>query len=114
LPPVSQYVVPSIEGLNDTGFISNVEVVALPALPHSLAVVGGGAIGIEFAQMFRRFGVDVTVVEQGPRILDKEDHELVDALRDLLVAAGKRALRFSAWSELASASLSPFGVAMAG
>ena len=45
--------VPPIEGLHETGFITNVQAVSLPSLPRRLAVVGGGAIGIEFAQMFR-------------------------------------------------------------
>src|SRR5205823_398862 len=65
-------VVPPIEGLHDVGFISNVEAVSLSSLPHRLAVVGGGAIGMEFAQMFHRFGVEVAVLEHGPQLLDKE------------------------------------------
>ncbi|GAC1468439.1 MAG: hypothetical protein PVS3B3_32490 [Ktedonobacteraceae bacterium] len=55
-------VIPSIDGLQKAGFITNVEAVALPVLPHRLAILGGGAIGIEFAQMFHRFGVDATVL----------------------------------------------------
>lgn len=84
----SQTVVPPIEGLESTGFITNVEAVSLSSLPHSLAVIGGGPIGMEFAQMFRRFGVEVTVIERSPLLLDKEDRELADALCDLLCKEG--------------------------
>ncbi len=85
-----QNIVPSIEGLNEVGFISNVEAVSLPTLPRSIAVVGGGAIGIEFAQMFRRFGVDVIVLENSSNILDKEDREVADTLCKLLAEEGIR------------------------
>ena len=62
-------VVPPIEGLRETGYITNVQAVSLPNLPRRLAIIGGGAIGIEFAQMFQRFGVEVTVLERGPQCL---------------------------------------------
>jgi dihydrolipoamide dehydrogenase len=85
-----QTVVPPIEGLHETGFITNAQAVSLPSLPRRLAVVGGGAIGIEFAQMFSRFGVAVTVLERSALILDKEDRELADLLCDLLSKEGIR------------------------
>jgi len=68
-----QTVVPPVEGLHQAGFITNVGAVALSALPRRMAIVGGGAIGMEFAQMFHRFGVQVTVLERSPMLLDKED-----------------------------------------
>ena len=83
-------VIPSIEGLEETGYITNKEAVALAALPRRLAIIGGGAIGIEFAQMFHRFGVEVTVLEKSPNLLDKEDRELADALCNLLTKQGLR------------------------
>ena len=86
----SQEVIPPIEGLNEAGFITNVEAVSLPTLPNRLAVVGGGAIGIEFAQMFHRFGVEVTVLERSSMILDKEDREVADTLCSLLEKEGLR------------------------
>ncbi|HYL41974.1 MAG TPA: FAD-dependent oxidoreductase [Ktedonobacteraceae bacterium] len=101
-----QNIVPVIEGLNEVGFISNVEAVSLPALPRSLAIVGGGAIGIEFAQMFRRFGVDVTVLEHSSTILDKEDHEVAEALCKLLVDEG---IRMETDVELQRAQRDPHG-----
>lgn len=78
-------IVPTIEGLQEAGFITNVQAVALPILPHRLAVIGGGTIGLEFAQMFYRFGVEVTVLERGPAIRDKEDSELAENLYQLLM-----------------------------
>lgn len=86
----SQTVVPPIDGLHETGFITNVQAVSLPSLPRRLAVIGGGAIGMEFAQMFSRFGVEVTVLERGALILDKEDRELADMLCGLLSKQGIR------------------------
>jgi pyruvate/2-oxoglutarate dehydrogenase complex dihydrolipoamide dehydrogenase (E3) component len=55
-----------------------------------MAIAGGGAIGIEFAQLFHRFGVDVTVLERSPNILDTEDRELADMLCKLLIEQGIR------------------------
>ncbi|MHB8597152.1 MAG: dihydrolipoyl dehydrogenase [Ktedonobacteraceae bacterium] len=86
----SKNVIPTIEGLEDTGYITNREAVALPTLPRRLAIIGGGAIGMEFAQMFHRFGVEVTVLEKSPNLLDKEDREVADALCNLLAKRGLR------------------------
>ncbi len=86
----NETVIPPIDGLQQAGFITNVEAVALPTLPRRLAILGGGAIGIEFAQMFHRFGVDVTVLEHSSSLLAKEDREVADALVPLLHAEGIR------------------------
>lgn len=84
----SQTVIPPIKGLQETGFLTNVEAIALSSLPHSLAIIGGGPIGMEFAQLFHRFGVEVTVIEREPQLLAKEDRELADQLCDLLCNEG--------------------------
>ncbi len=86
----NETVIPPIDGLQQAGFITNVEAVALPTLPRRLAILGGGAIGIEFAQMFHRFGVDVTVLEHSSSLLAKEDREVADALLTLLHTEGIR------------------------
>jgi dihydrolipoamide dehydrogenase len=83
-------VVPPMNGLKETGFITNIQAVGLPTLPRSMAIIGGGSIGIEFAQLFHRFGVDVTVLEHGPTILDKEDSELAANLCEMLTSEGIR------------------------
>ena len=58
--------VPPIQGLKEAGYITNVEAVSLPALPKRLAIMGGGPIGVEFSQIFARFGVEVTVLRRCP------------------------------------------------
>ena len=68
--------IPPIPGLVEAGFITNREAVNLTSLPRRLAILGGGPIGLEFAQLFRRFGAEVTVIERGPTILPREDAEI--------------------------------------
>ena len=82
--------IPDIEGLAETGYITNVEAVSLPDLPKRLVVIGGGPIGLEFAQMFSRFGVQVTVLEREKQPLPREDTELAMALCSQLRAEGIR------------------------
>jgi mercuric reductase len=82
--------IPAIPGLRDVGFLTNLEAVTLPALPRSLAIIGGGTIAMEFAQIFARFGVQVTVLGRNPRLLPLEEPELVDTLRALLRQEGVR------------------------
>lgn len=76
--------VPPIEGLSETGFITNEEVFQLKELPESLIVLGAGAIGLELGQSFARFGAKVIVVEMADRVLIKEDAEISDAMEKTL------------------------------
>lgn len=76
--------VPPIDGLDDVPFLDNRSVMELDALPEHLLVLGGGYIGVEFGQMFRRFGSRVTVLQRGPRLLSREDGDVSDALADIL------------------------------
>ena len=87
--------IPDIEGLSETGYITNVKAVSLPDLPKRLVVIGGGPIGLEFAQMFSRFGVQVVVLEREKQPLPREDPELAMALCSQLIAEGIR-LEFGA------------------
>jgi len=82
--------IPKIEGLSQTGYITNEEAVSLPELPERLVVLGGGPIGLEFAQMFSRFGVQVVVLERSQQPLPHEDRELALALCSQLSAQGIR------------------------
>ena len=66
-------VVPDIPGLADIDFLTNVSILELDTLPEHLVIVGGSYIALEFAQMYRRFGAKVTVVEKGPRLTSRED-----------------------------------------
>ncbi len=80
--------VPSVEGLQETGFITNEEVFHLTTLPERLAVLGAGAIGVELGQAFARFGSKVTLVEMADRILVKEDEEVSRLMERVLAEEG--------------------------
>ena len=79
---------PPIKGLEDVGYLTNVEALGLRRLPRSMVVVGSGPIGCEFAQIFARFGSRVSLVSSSPLPLPKEDPEVGEALKDLLVSDG--------------------------
>ncbi|CAA9556664.1 MAG: Dihydrolipoamide dehydrogenase [uncultured Thermomicrobiales bacterium] len=81
-------VIPPIEGLREAGYITNVEAVALPELPRSMTIIGGGVIGCEFAQVFARFGVEVTILGAAGRLLPREDEAVVLPLQDVLRREG--------------------------
>jgi dihydrolipoamide dehydrogenase len=84
----SRPAVPPIEGLKETGFITNEEVFHLKHLPESLVVLGGGAIGVELGQAFSRFGSRVTIVEMLEHLLPKEDEEVSSAIENILTTEG--------------------------
>jgi pyruvate/2-oxoglutarate dehydrogenase complex dihydrolipoamide dehydrogenase (E3) component len=92
LNPGTDPVVPPIEGLADTPYWTNRDVVRLRELPGSLLVIGGGAIGVELSQALHAFGVDVTILELAPRLLPPEEPEAAAALEKALTAAGIRVL----------------------
>jgi pyruvate/2-oxoglutarate dehydrogenase complex dihydrolipoamide dehydrogenase (E3) component len=81
-------VVPDIPGLSDVDFLTNVSILELDTLPAHLVIVGGSYIALEFAQMYRRFGARVTVVERGPRLASREDEDVSDTVRAVLEAEG--------------------------
>ncbi|MCJ8055623.1 FAD-containing oxidoreductase [Shinella curvata] len=81
-------VVPDFPGVTDVPHFNNVSMMDLTALPKHLVVIGGSYIGLEFAQMFRRFGSEVTVIEKGPRLIAREDPDVSDAVRDILEREG--------------------------
>jgi pyruvate/2-oxoglutarate dehydrogenase complex dihydrolipoamide dehydrogenase (E3) component len=80
--------IPDIPGLAAAGPLSHVEALELDYAPAHLVVLGGGYVGIELAQAYRRFGSRVTVVEPGPQILSREDADVADAVRRLLCSEG--------------------------
>ena len=81
-------VVPDFPGVHDVAWLDNTSIIALDELPRHLVVVGGSYIGLEFAQMYRRFGATVTVVEKGPRLIGREDEEVSDAVQKILEGEG--------------------------
>ncbi|MBI2588075.1 mercury(II) reductase [Candidatus Azambacteria bacterium] len=80
--------VPPIEGIRDVGFLTHVEALALKTQPKELIVVGAGPLGLEFAQMYARFGTNVTVLQRGPSILPRAEKALADRLQEVLKEEG--------------------------
>lgn len=80
--------VPPIEGIRETGFITHIEALKLKEVPKELIVVGAGPVGLEFSQMFSRFGSKVTVLQRGPSIFPPGEKELTDRLREILAKEG--------------------------
>lgn len=80
--------IPDIPGLAAAGPLTHVEALELDYAPSHLIVLGGGYVGIEMAQAYRRFGARVTVIEPGPQILSREDADAADAVRRLLCNEG--------------------------
>jgi len=80
--------IPAIPGLAEISYLTNSDMVALDEIPRHLAIIGGSYIGLEFAQMFRRFGSQVTVVEKGPRLIAREDEEVSAEIQAILENEG--------------------------
>ena len=81
-------VVPKMPGIADVPYLTNSSIMQLDTLPKHLVVIGGSYIGLEFAQMFRRFGSEVTVVEKGPRLVAHEDEDVSEAIQQILEGEG--------------------------
>jgi len=80
--------VPKMPGLDRVPFLTNVSMMELDFVPEHLIVVGGSYVGLEFAQMVRRFGARVSVVEMGPRLIGREDEDVSQAVKEILEAEG--------------------------
>jgi pyruvate/2-oxoglutarate dehydrogenase complex dihydrolipoamide dehydrogenase (E3) component len=76
--------VPKIEGLDKVSFLDNVSIMELDAVPEHLIALGGGYIGLEFGQMFRRFGSRVTIVQSGEQLLAREDQDVAAEVTKIL------------------------------
>ena len=77
-------IVPPMPGIDQINYLTNSSILDIDYLPPHLVVVGGSYIGLEFGQMFRRFGSKVTVVEMAPRLLKREDEDISAAILDIL------------------------------
>jgi pyruvate/2-oxoglutarate dehydrogenase complex dihydrolipoamide dehydrogenase (E3) component len=80
--------VPKMPGVDTVPFLTNVGILQLDTLPRHLIIVGGSYIGLEFAQIYRRFGSEVTVVEMGPRLVQHEDEDISAAIKSFLEKEG--------------------------
>lgn len=76
--------VPPVEGLEDVPFLDNRSVMELGEVPDHLLVLGGGYVGLEFGQMFRRFGSRVTIVQRSAQLLPREDEDVAESVADIL------------------------------
>jgi pyruvate/2-oxoglutarate dehydrogenase complex dihydrolipoamide dehydrogenase (E3) component len=80
--------VPDMPGVGSVPFLTSTTILDLEAVPSHLVVVGGGYVGLEFAQMFRRFGADVTVIDKSPRLAAHEDVDASSVIQEVFAAEG--------------------------
>lgn len=80
--------VPELPGIRDISFLTNSSIMDLDVLPEHLVVVGGSYISLEFAQMFRRFGSEVTVIERAPRLIGREDEDVSSTILSMFEKEG--------------------------
>jgi pyruvate/2-oxoglutarate dehydrogenase complex dihydrolipoamide dehydrogenase (E3) component len=80
--------VPEMPGIGEIDFLTNSSMMSVDFLPRHLIVVGGSYIGLEFGQMFRRFGSQVTIIEMGPRLIGREDEDVSAAVREIVEQEG--------------------------
>jgi len=84
--------IPEIEGLKDINYLTSTSILALKEVPQHLFIIGGGYIGLEFAQMFRRFGAEVTLLERGDRLMPHEDEDVCQVMSDIFEEDGIKVL----------------------
>jgi pyruvate/2-oxoglutarate dehydrogenase complex dihydrolipoamide dehydrogenase (E3) component len=80
--------VPPLPGLDQVSYLNNSTMMDVDFLPDHLIVIGGSYVGLEFAQMYRRFGSEVTIVEMGPRLIQREDEDVSEAIKSMLESEG--------------------------
>ena len=78
--------IPKMPGTDDVPFLTSTTILDLEVLPEHLIVIGGSYVGLEFAQMFRRFGSKVTVVEKGATLLGHEDADVCAGITEILAS----------------------------
>jgi pyruvate/2-oxoglutarate dehydrogenase complex dihydrolipoamide dehydrogenase (E3) component len=81
-------VVPPLPGVNDVPYLTNSSMVDVDFLPRHLVIVGGSYVGLEFGQMFRRFGSQVTILEKGPHLIGREDEDTSKAIEEIFSGEG--------------------------
>jgi pyruvate/2-oxoglutarate dehydrogenase complex dihydrolipoamide dehydrogenase (E3) component len=79
---------PPLRGIDQVSYLNNSTMMDVDFLPEHLIVIGGSYVGLEFAQMYRRFGSEVTVVERGPRLIHREDEDVTEAIKTILEGEG--------------------------
>ena len=79
---------PSMPGINEAPYLTNSSMMDVDFLPRHLIIVGGSYIGLEFGQMYRRFGSEVTIIEMGPRLVQREDEDVSATIKDIVEREG--------------------------
>lgn len=100
---------PPLPGIAQVPTLDNVSILRLDRVPRHLLIVGGSYVGLEFAQMMRRFGAEVTVVEKSPRLLPREDDDIAAEVQAILEAEG---VRFRLGAECMAFAPAPEGVSL--
>lgn len=80
--------IPDMPGIHDAPFLTNSSIMDIDFLPEHFIIIGGSYVGLEFAQIYRRLGSEVTIVEMGPRLIGREDEDISQAVREILEAEG--------------------------
>ncbi|CAD7039298.1 mercuric reductase [Pseudorhizobium endolithicum] len=101
--------VPDFPGIDRVPYLTNSSIVLLDRVPAHLVIIGGSYIGLEFAQIYRRFGAEVTVVEKGDRVIGREDPDVSEAIRKILEEEG---IRFRTGAECIRLDPHPDGMAV--
>ncbi len=83
---------PPVPGLESVPYLTNTSMMEVDFLPEHLLILGGSYVGLEFGQMYRRFGSEVTVVQRGPRLISREDEDVSDAIRGIMESEGVKVL----------------------
>ena len=84
--------IPPIPGIDAVAFLDNSSIMAVDFLPEHLVILGGSYVGLEFGQMYRRFGSEVTIVQRDPYLVPREDEDVARAIREILEGEGIRVL----------------------
>jgi pyruvate/2-oxoglutarate dehydrogenase complex dihydrolipoamide dehydrogenase (E3) component len=101
--------IPDFPGIDDVPYLTNTSIVMLARIPRHLIIIGGSYIGLEFAQIYRRFGSEVTVVEKSDRLIAREDPDISQSVREILEKEG---IRIRTGAECIRFSHHPEGVAV--
>src|SRR5438552_5545800 len=83
---------PNLEGIDEVSTLDSTSIMERDELPEHLLVLGGGYIGLEFGQMFHRFGSEITIVQQAKQLLGREDPDIADAVREVMEEDGIKVL----------------------
>jgi len=79
---------PSIDGLEEVPYLNSTSILEIESVPEHLVIIGGGYIGLEFGQMFRRFGSEVTIIHRGKQLLSREDEDIAEEVAKILTEDG--------------------------